>query len=1147
VSPGHALIIPRRHIASWFEATPDEQHALTTLIDVVRQAIERDYRPDGYNVGMNVGAAAGQTVPHLHLHVMPRYTGDVLDPRGGVRFVIPHKANYLATPSHQGAPHNQAVVRGASDPLLPHLVSHLDHAKRVDIAVSFIMESGVRLIEEHLRDVIARGGTVRVLTGRYLGVTEPQALRRLMDLGDRLELRVYESGRTSFHLKCYMVHAADGTGTAFVGSSNLSRSALGDGIEFNYRVLTSRDSQGFRDVVQAFDALYHDPAAIVPDAAWIARYEVQRQPAAVQLSGVTPEVPEKPKEPHEIQRAALFALAQSRANGNTAGLVVLATGLGKTWLSAFDTRAAHATRVLFVAHREEILDQAMRTYRTLRPGSVLGKYTGTERSEEADILFASIQTLGRQRHLDRFPADRFDYIVVDEFHHASASTYRRLLDHFTPQFLLGLTATPDRTDGADLLALCGGNLVYRCDLAEGIAKGLLAPFDYYGVPDDVDYDNIPWRSNRFDEEALTAAVATHARAQNALEQLEQRGGTRTLAFCVSQRHADFMKTFFNGNGKRAAAVHSGSTSDARAHSLERLQAGDLDVVCAVDMFNEGVDLPDVDTVMMLRPTESAILWLQQFGRGLRYQLGKRLKVIDYIGNHRSFLTKPRTLFAIAGGDAELAYALRLVTEGQGEGILPPGCSVTYDLVAQDILRTLLEQRGRGGNTLELYYRRFREERGYRPSASQAFVDGYDPKASQKLYQSWFEFVGAMGDLMAIDEAAEAQLREFLRALEKTKMTKSYKMLVLLAFLAEDGLAQPVPIDRLVSRVQQVVRRSPALRNELGALLDDVAELQESMEKNPIAAWTGGDGNDGRHFFRYAEGLLSFQVAVPEEHREAATALIHELAEWRLAVYLRRIGSVDAAPRIVCKVSHAGGRPILFLPSRDRTHGIPEGWVAVTANDQAYQANFVKVAVNVMQAAGSEDNVLPEVLRGWFGEGAGRPGTTHQVVFSKEGKGYQLAPWRVEQEQQPRLWRPYKRADIPGFFGFAFKGRESQQGVVTRPGSTLLFVTLDKKKKEQKFQYEDEFLSPQEFRWQSQNKTKRESNAGLIYKEHFSRGQHIHLFVRQQEKIRNKTQPFHYLGELDFVRWDGDMPITVWWRLRNPVPRELHQLLRVPSQ
>jgi hypothetical protein len=371
--------------------------------------------------------------------------------------------------------------------------------------------------------------------------------------------------------------------------------------------------------------------------------------------------------------------------------------------------------------------------------------------------------------------------------------------------------------------------------------------------------------------------------------------------------------------------------------------------------------------------------------------------------------------------------------------------------------------------------------------------------------------------------------------------------VLLAFLAEEGLAQPVPIDRLVSRVQQVVRRSPALRNELGALLDDVAELQESMEKNPIAAWTGGNGTDGRQFFRYAEGLLSFQVAVPEEHREAATALIHELAEWRLAVYLRRIGSVDAAPRVVCKVSHAGGRPMLFLPSRDRTPGIPEGWVEVTANDQAYQANFVKVAVNVMQAEGGEENLLPELLRGWFGEGAGRPGTTHQVVFTKEGEGYQLAPWRPEQEQQPRLWRPYKRADIPGFFGFAFKGFESQQGVVTRPGVTLLFVTLDKSEMQEEHRYEDGFLSPQEFRWQSQNRTTRASDAGALLKDHVARGQHIHLFVRPKGKIRGETQPFHYLGELDFVRWEGDSPITVWWTLRNPVPRELHQLLRVPSQ
>jgi superfamily II DNA or RNA helicase len=941
------------------------------------------------------------------------------------------------------------------------------------------------------------------------------------------------------------VHTGEGTGTAFVGSSNLSRSALGDGVEWNYRVLTSRDSDGFRDVVHGFEALFSHSMVITPDAAWLAQYAQERQPTVPKVAGVTPEPMPPPPPPHDVQRAALAALAASRANGASAGLVVLATGLGKTWLSAFDTQAAGANRVLFVAHREEILDQAMRTYRTLRPGSVLGKYTGTERTLDADVLFASIQTIGRQRHLDRFPSDHFDYIVVDEFHHAAAGTYRRLLEHFEPRFLLGLTATPDRTDGADLMTLCGDNLVYRCDLAEGISRGLLAPFHYYGVPDEVQYENIPWRSSRFDEEALTAAVATESRARNALEQLEQRGGTRTIAFCVSQRHADFMKRFFNDNGKRAAAVHSGSNSDPRAHSLERLQSGELDVVCAVDMFNEGVDLPDVDTVMMLRPTESAILWLQQFGRGLRYRIGKTLKVIDYIGNHRSFLIKPRTLLAVNGGDAELAYALRLVSEGQGAAILPPGCEVTYDLEAKEILRTLLEQRGRGSNALEEYYRTFRERQGYRPSATQVFLDGYDPKASRVLYGSWMEFVGTMGDLTAAEEGAEASLHEFLRAVEVTPMTKSYKMLVLLAFLSEEGFASPVGISRLVARVEQLARRSLALRNELQEVLGDPVAIQRLLENHPIAAWAGGDGTAGRPYFRYQDGMLAFQGEVPELQREAAATLCHELADWRLSVYLRRIGSVDAAPRILCRLSHAGGRPMLFLPPRDRTPGVPEGWVAVSANGQSYQANFVQVAVNVLHAEGSETNVLPELLRGWFGEGAGRPGSKHEVVFTKVGEGYRLEPWTPEQVQDPRLWRSYTRVQVPGFFGFEFKGMESQSGVVVRPGVTLLFVTLDKADMDAAHRYEDAFLSAEEFRWQSQNRTKRESEAGILLRDHGARGQHIHLFVRVDRKVRGVTQPFLYAGELDFVRWEGDSPITVWWKLRSRVPAELQARLRVP--
>ncbi|MBM4094555.1 MAG: DEAD/DEAH box helicase, partial [Planctomycetes bacterium] len=330
---------------------------------------------------------------------------------------------------------------------------------------------------------------------------------------------------------------SDGEGTAFVGSSNLTWPALQGGVEWNYRVLRADADRGFAEVAAAFEDLFVHPKTRPVDIDWIDAYRERRGSVPPQrVVEVIEESPEPPPAPHFIQQEALAALKATREAGNEAGLVVLATGLGKTWLAAFDSASEEFRQVLFVAHREEILAQAMQTFRRIRPRARLGLYTGKEKSPDAHVLFASIQTLGRTHHLGQFAREQFDYIVVDEFHHAAARTYRRLIEHFTPRFLLGLTATPERMDGGDLLALCQENLVFRRDLVAGIEAGLLCPFRYFGVPDDVDYSNIPWRSNRFDEEELTKAVATTRRAQDALEQFRQRAGSRTLGFCCSQRH-----------------------------------------------------------------------------------------------------------------------------------------------------------------------------------------------------------------------------------------------------------------------------------------------------------------------------------------------------------------------------------------------------------------------------------------------------------------------------------------------------------------------------------------------------------------------------------------------------------------------------------
>ena len=372
-------------------------------------------------------------------------------------------------------------------------------------------------------------------------------------------------------------------------------------------------------------------------------------------------------------------MEQTRADGFTAGLVVLATGLGKTWLAAFDSDRSEFHRVLFVAHREEILNQAIETFRRIRPKARIGRLAGDRRETEADLLFASVQTLGRFNHLSGFAPNHFDYIVIDEFHHAAASTYRRIIDHFSPKFLIGLTATPERTDGGDLLGLCQENLVFQAGIHEGIEGRHLCPFHYFGVPDDVDYANIPWRNAKFDLDELTAAVATENRAQNAIDHLLKLGGRRTLGFCCSQRHANFMAAFCNEKGIRAVAVHAGAGSAPRASSLQRLQAGELDIVFAVDMFNEGLDVPTVDTVLMLRPTELTIIWLQQLGRELRLAPEKdRLVVIDYIGNHRAFVMKLRSLAALTDVEVGSRGRIREFLEAVRENTiaLPSGCEVT---------------------------------------------------------------------------------------------------------------------------------------------------------------------------------------------------------------------------------------------------------------------------------------------------------------------------------------------------------------------------------------------------------------------------------------------------------------------------------------
>ncbi|MGE0708799.1 MAG: DEAD/DEAH box helicase family protein [Planctomycetota bacterium] len=999
VTPGHTLVIPRRHVPTWFEATPEEQRELWDVVAAVKRQLDAELCPDGYNVGFNAGAAAGQTVMHLHLHVIPRHHGDMDDPRGGVRGVIPSRQKYGDDdPSPDPFAELAAFVPGEEQHLIGPLRRALAAAEEVELVAAFVQPSGLRLLGPDLEDALERGARVSVLTGDYMNTTSADALRALLDLEQRhagLAVRFYrvEGGR-SFHPKAYLF-ARGRHGIGWVGSSNLSRTALTDGVEWNLRAVAR--GEALAALRARFARLFRAPEAAPLTRELIEDYE-RRAPVPL-----APEARPAPPPPHGVQGAALEALERLRAQGGRRGLTVLATGLGKTWLAAFDFRQTGGQRALFVAHREEILSQARDAWAQLFPERQVGLLIGSAPKEpDAELLFASVQTLSQPGRLERFAPDAFDYVVIDEFHHAAAATYRRILGHFEPRFLLGLTATPDRMDGASLLELCDGNLVFRAGVVEGIQRRLLAPLRYFGVKDSVDYQPIPWRSSgRFDPDALTEAVATEQRAAQALREYRRHapaGLRRALAFCCSVPHADHMARYLREHGVEAVAVHSDKRSSApRAESLRRLAAGTLEVICTVDVFNEGVDLPDVNVVLMLRPTESPIVFLQQLGRGLRLPRDSEkpyLTVVDFIGNHRSFLRKPQALLLLAGRDLPPATAVELIRRGALE--LPEGCHVEIETEALDMLAALA--RGSSEDLLLHEYQLLRDSHGRRPSAGELFEAGVHFKPVRERYPTWFDFVAAQGDLSDDEQRVLARHDDWLRDLLTTPMSRSYKMITLRALLDLGGLRSRASVARIAAVAYDRLRADPVLQLELeeheraGA---DPAKFEARWRGMPLTVWAGGEGTTRPWFRLEGEDFVSL-LEVADEDAAAFEAMTEEMLELRLQERRDRLrGSAAFTPRagaIRLKVSHANKRPMLFLDRKGHPE-LPHGLTQVVVDGRPYWLDFVKVAVNTAVEAPGGPNLLPVLLREWYGPFAGWPGTRHRVDLVQDGGRWFLRPDR----------------------------------------------------------------------------------------------------------------------------------------------------------
>jgi superfamily II DNA or RNA helicase/HKD family nuclease len=726
--------------------------------------------------------------------------------------------------------------------------AELDSSDEVDLLCAFVKWHGLRLLETELRSLRERGAALRVITTTYMGATERAALDRLIsEFGAQVKIQ-YDAQRTRLHAKAWMFRRNTGFDTAYVGSSNLSRAALLDGVEWNVRLSRVGTPSLLEKFRATFDTYWHDSSFELydpdtdrdrlDDALNEASGRTQHNRVTLSLSGL--EV-----RPYPYQQEMLEAIeAERTVHDRHRNLVVAATGTGKTVLAALDYRNlcanssdAERPSLLFVAHRQEILDQARRTYREVLAEGDFGElFVGGARPERWKHVFASVQSLSSYG-VPNIPADAFDVVVIDEFHHAQAATYRRVIDHLTPRELLGLTATPERADGVDVRSFFDGRTAAELRLWDALGADLLCPFHYFAVADGTDLRGVTWSRGRYDDRELdNLFTGNRARAAIVLNQLRNKvldpGSMRALGFCVTVPHAKFMSDAFNEAGIPAAVV-SGETSSAdRAQALQDLRDRRLNVLFTVDVFNEGLDIPDVDTVLFLRPTESATIFLQQLGRGLRRTRDKAvLTVLDFVGYHRREFRFDLKLRALTGTTRR---GLEREIE-RGFPFLPAGCQISMDRQAQSIV--LDNIRSQVGNR---WPQMVAELRSYGDLELPAFLEEAKlelPDIIRQGTKSWTQLRRDAGLPTEAGSSSEAHLLKRVRALahvDDADRAEGYRRL-----LSNDapGYAELSAMDQRLARMLffslwpdggrhdsydaglQTMRRELAARDETRVVID----------------------------------------------------------------------------------------------------------------------------------------------------------------------------------------------------------------------------------------------------------------------------------------------------------------------------------------
>jgi superfamily II DNA or RNA helicase len=591
--------------------------------------------------------------------------------------------------------HSELFTGGNSGTTLEsELRKEILSSDRIDLLVSFIKWKGIRILEKELREFTSRGGKLRVITTTYVGATDAKAVELLSEL-ENTEIKVsYNTGNERLHAKAYLFERNTGFHTGYIGSSNFSRSALTDGLEWNLKVTTKEVGHIINKFKKTFEAYWQNPEFELYDHNKHGVKLVEALKQGKFSKEYTFSTSYFDIKPFHYQKEILEKLEVERTVHNRyKNLLVAATGTGKTVISAFDYKNFRNTnkssRLLFVAHRKEILQQAKATFQGVLKDNNFGDLwvDGLEPNSN-EYVFASVQTLNNRIKNINLSPDYYDFIIIDEVHHIEAKTYRPILQYFKPKILLGLTATPERMDGADILKDFCDRIAAEIRLPDALNKKLLSPFQYFGISDGIDLTNVKWEKGKYVASELTSVYTRNdVRVGEIISNLHKYtndiNDVRAIGFCVTIEHAVFMADKFNLASIKACSLTSRNSND-RDKIREQFKKKEINYLFVVDIFNEGVDIPEIDTVLFLRPTESLTVFLQQLGRGLRLAEGKDcLTVLDFVGNSRpeyDFETKFRALIG-----KTTTSVLKEIEDDFPH--LPLGCSIVLEKRAKE---TILE-------------------------------------------------------------------------------------------------------------------------------------------------------------------------------------------------------------------------------------------------------------------------------------------------------------------------------------------------------------------------------------------------------------------------------------------------------------------------